>query len=177
MRQRFEQLVDEHGGRLIQLAELMLRSRAEAEDVAQDCLLKLWTALPKLPVEQELPWLITCTRNACLDRLRRQRRRGELLHGAEQQMPGSQPIEQPEWRHVRGERARQLHAAIAALPEPGRSLLILRDIQDLPVADVARALALSENQVKVYCFRARRALRQAIEHTISFEEMPDEHVA
>jgi RNA polymerase sigma-70 factor (ECF subfamily) len=49
------------------------------------------------------------------------------------------------------------------MPEPGRSLLILRDIQELDVATVARTLALSENQVKVYTFRARRRLRQRLE--------------
>jgi RNA polymerase sigma-70 factor (ECF subfamily) len=49
------------------------------------------------------------------------------------------------------------------MAEPGRSLLILRDIQELDVATVARTLELSENQVKVYTFRARRKLRRVLE--------------
>ena len=61
------------------------------------------------------------------------------------------------------ERAGVLRAALAAMPEPGRSLLILRDIQELDVATVARTLELSENQVKVYTFRARRQLRYRLE--------------
>jgi len=61
------------------------------------------------------------------------------------------------------ERARALRSALAEMPEPARSLLILRDIQEIDVATVARTLELSENQVKVYTFRARRQLRHRLE--------------
>ena len=61
------------------------------------------------------------------------------------------------------EHARRLYAAITAMPEPARSLLILRDIQEIDVATVATTLSLTENQVKVYTFRARRALRCRLE--------------
>jgi DNA-directed RNA polymerase specialized sigma24 family protein len=44
-------------------------------------------------------------------------------------------------------------------------LIVLRDIQDIDVATVAATLSLSENQVKVYTFRARRALRRQLEET------------
>jgi len=177
MKQRFEDLVDAHGGRLLQLARLMLRSPADAEDVLQDGLVKLWDQLPGLIEGEELPWLITCIRNACLDRLRKQRRRGELASGMAQALTPTAPFEAPERHHINKLRADQLHAAIAALPEPGRSLLILRDIQDLDVASVARALCLSANQVKVYTFRARRALRRALENSPQFEEEHHEHFA
>ena len=177
MKRRFEGLVDAHGGRLLQLARLMLRSQADAEDVVQDGLVKLWHQLPGLGEGSELPWLITCIRNACLDRLRNQRRRGELLHGMHQALEPAAPFAAPDQHHIDAQRARQLHAAIAALPEPGRSLLILRDIQDLDVASVAGALGLSENQVKVYTFRARRTLRRTLEASPQFEEEHHEQFA
>jgi DNA-directed RNA polymerase specialized sigma24 family protein len=79
MKQRFENLVDQHGPRLLQLACLLLRSNAEAEDVVQECLVRLWHHLADLHCGAELGWLITCTRNACLDRLRAHRRRQGLL--------------------------------------------------------------------------------------------------
>jgi RNA polymerase sigma-70 factor, ECF subfamily len=177
MKRRFERLVDEHGGRLLQLAGLMLRSQAEAEDVVQDCLVKLWHQLPRLIANEELPWLITCTRNACLDRLRTDRRRGQLLQGFAQALEPANPSPVPEQHHISSRRADELHAAIATLPEPGRSLLILRDIQELDVGCVARALSLSENQVKVYTFRARRALRQTLEASHQLEEAYHEQFA
>lgn len=156
--------MDEHGPRLLQLARLMLSSNAEAEDVVQDSLVKLWHHLGELEAGAELPWLIACTRNACLDRLRREKRQSGLLrqiHAVTDPQPAQDAT--PDSVTSRDQRARRLHAAIAAMPEPGRSLIILRDIQEADVASVAKTLDLSENQVKVYTFRARRALRRKLE--------------
>ncbi|MDT8449935.1 MAG: sigma-70 family RNA polymerase sigma factor [Wenzhouxiangellaceae bacterium] len=167
MKRRFEHLVDEHGGRLYQLARLLLGRDDEAEDVVQDSLVKLWRHLPGLRAGQELAWLMTCTRNACLDVLRGKNRKRALLWlvaGDQRAVAGDAGDEPaPEASLARDERVRALRSALAAMPEPGRSLLILRDIQELDVATVARTLELSENQVKVYTFRARRALRARLE--------------
>jgi len=170
MEQRFNQLVEAHGGRLSQLARMLLGRRDEADDVVQDTLVKLWQHLPKLEPGAELGWLLVCTRNACLDALRGGRRRGGLLRRVAGE-PRPLTDESPEARLAAEQRAALLRRRIAALPEPGRSLLILRDIQDIDVATVAKALDLSENQVKVYTFRARRRLRRAL------EDNADEHAA
>jgi len=170
MKRRFDQLVDAHGGRLFQLAALMLGRRDEAEDVVQDTLIKLWDRLDGLDEGRELAWLITCARNACLDRLRsRGRQRGLLRVVAGRDRIDARvraDDDGPARSHERWESRSRLRAALAELPEPGRSLLILRDIQELDVATVARTLELSENQVKVYTFRARRKLRAALEESL-----------
>lgn len=166
MKRRFEKLVDTHGPRVLQLARLMLRSSAEAEDVAQETLIKLWGRLESLDAGGELPWLISCARNACLDRLRRDHRRTGLLRQVHATETGIDDQNGPEQMAGRAERERELKRALAGMPEPGRSLLILRDIQEIDVATVARTLSLSENQVKVYTFRARRALRRRLEEEV-----------
>ncbi len=168
MRQRFEQLVDANGGRLLQLARLILRSASEAEDIVQDSLIKLWNQLPTIEPGSEPAWLLTCTRNACLDRLRAQRRQAGLLRRVqllERELEQHINDQGPAIRILRQEQAQQLHDAIRALPEPARSLVILRDIQDHDVATVAQILDLTPNQVKVYTFRARRTLRRQLEHS------------
>lgn len=167
MRRRFEQLVDVHGPRLRHLARSLLGRSDEADDVVQDTLIKLWGHLPGLDEAAELPWLLTCTRNACLDRLRgRTRTRGVLLRlVGEREVADDGPTGPAE--HAEGERRRRtLREAVARLPEPARSLLILRDLQDVDVATTARTLSLSENQVKVYTFRARRQLRRLLEEEL-----------
>jgi len=168
MKQRFERLVDEHGGRLLQLARFMLRSAADAEDVVQDSLIKLWNQLPEVRPGSERAWLVTCARNACLDRIRTQQRQTGLLkqvHSTEQTLNRDVDRHGPASTVERNERSRQLHEAIRNLPEPARSLIILRDIQDEDVATVAASLDLTPNQVKVYTFRARRTLRRNLEQS------------
>jgi len=166
MKRRFEQLVDRHGGRLVQLARYMLRSQADAEDVVQSSMVKLWEHLPRIEPGTELAWLLTCTRNSAIDRLRQSRLRRIAVEQAGYlalALADDQQCWQPEADTERDQRADRLHAAICELPEPGRSLIVLRDIQQLDVATVAQSLSLSENQVKVYTFRARRRLRQRLE--------------
>lgn len=179
MKRRFEHLVDRHGGRLLQLARMMLRRGDEAEDVVQDTLIKLWHEMPTLESGRELGWLLTCTRNACLDVLRRRSRGRAMLQLIVDAEPGAvlaTDAASPEAALIAAQRARRLHEAVAAMPEPARSLLVLRDIQDVDVATVAELLDLSENQVKVYTFRARRALRLRLEEDFEHERK-QEHVA
>ncbi|MBY6204350.1 RNA polymerase sigma factor [Halomonas denitrificans] len=167
MRRRFEQLVDAHGPRLRHLALALLGRVDEADDVVQDTLIKLWDHLARIETGSELPWLLTCTRNACLDRLRgRTRTRGVLLKLVGERDAADEAPEGPAELADSERRRRTLRDAVARMPEPGRSLLILRDLQDVDVATTARTLELSENQVKVYTFRARRALRRLLEEEL-----------
>jgi RNA polymerase sigma-70 factor (ECF subfamily) len=166
MKRRFERLVDEHAPRLLQLARFLLRSDSEAEDVVQDALIKLWNHLPELDAGGELAWLVTCTRNACLDRIRRDQRQTGLRKQAfdvERTLDRHIDRDDPDAVSLRNERVQALQRAIAGLAEPGRSLIVLRDIQDIDVATVAATLSLTENQVRVYTFRARRTLRRQLE--------------
>lgn len=162
MEHRVTQLIDRHRHRVYQLACMLLGESAEAEDVAQDVLIKLWHHRERVRRGEELGWLLACTRNACLDRLRRRTRSRRLLHLVSTPEPGTTPDTAAHHSH----RARLLRRAVANLPEPGRSLVILRDMQGLDVATTAKALELSPDQVKVYTFRARRALRTALEEKL-----------
>ena len=73
MKRRFRSLVKEHQGQLFSLAYHLLGQSAEAEDVVQDVMVKLWQHLSGLEAERVKPWLLRVTRNACLDLLRRRR--------------------------------------------------------------------------------------------------------
>lgn len=166
MQRRFKRILDEYGGRLRHLALILLGRSDEADDVVQDTLIKLWHRASDIQDGNELPWLLTCARNDCLDRLRnRSRSQGLMLRLVSEQATASQDrqSEQPEHITDRHRRQQLVLTAIAELPEPGRSLLILRDLQELDIATTARTLDLNENQVKVYTFRARRALRKQLE--------------
>ncbi len=140
------------------VAYSLLRDGHEAEDVTQEAFMRLWQHGGGIRARRE--WLLTVTRNACLDRLRKARHtlvaQGVELEQASEE-PG--PARQAEQREL----ARRLHALIGALPEPQRSLLVLFDMHGLDGAACARILGLNVNQVKVYLHRARQRLRRALE--------------
>lgn len=152
----FHATVRDHKDRLFGLAVRLTGDRGEAEDVVQESFIKLWQQEPKPPDPAVLPWLLTVTRNASLDRLRRRR-----LVSAEQAVLEAQPdgAAQPDRQLAGDEFGRRLDAAVSGLREPYRSLVILREMQGLEYQDIAQALSLSLSQVKVYLHRARRQLR------------------
>ncbi len=169
MQQPFEQMIDRYGSRLRHLALMLLGRGDEADDVVQDTLIKLWHRGDDVRRDDALPWLLTCTRNACLDRLRHRQRTQSLtlkLVGEQSVQADVQSTLNPDEAIDVQRRRGLLLAALAEMPEPGRSLLILRDMQELDVAQTAKTLELSRTQVKVYTFRARRLLRKKIEEEL-----------
>lgn len=159
----FHATVQAHKDRLFGLAVHLTGDRAEAEDVVQEAFIKYWRQGSRINSASALPWLLTVTRNASLDRLRRRR----LVPVDEQTLAQTEsPQPGPDASLMQDEFHRRLQRAIQALEEPYRSLVWLRDVQELDYATIAQTLALSLAQVKVYLHRARRQLR----HTLSNDE-------
>ncbi|HKJ16558.1 MAG TPA: sigma-70 family RNA polymerase sigma factor [Xanthomonadales bacterium] len=157
MSKQFRQWVEEYQDQAWTLARYMLRDHAEAEDVCQESFVKLWHHQDRIDQEKAKPWLMRVIRNGCLDRIRRRKPEGDLQGQAEaSDAPG--PMEDLEQRDT----GRRLKAAIEALNEPYRSLVVLRDVQQHSYAEVAGTLDLSMSQVKVYLHRARKQLREEL---------------
>jgi len=157
MNRRFRQWVDEYQDQAWTLARYLLKDPAEAEDVCQEAFVKLWQHQDSIDPAKIKPWLMKVTRNGCLDRLRR-RRPGEELQEALAEDPGAGPM-QSSHQHELGQ---WLRRSIAALGEPYRSLVVLRDIHQHSYEEVATVLELSLPQVKTYLHRARKQLREQL---------------
>jgi len=161
MKFRFRRLVKQHQDRLYSLALHLLGNSAEAEDVVQDTLIKLWHQLPGLDSERIRPWLLRVTRNASIDLIRRRQHQQAyaLAAGAEgQAVVTTTPVEALEDATLN----QRLSGAIGELKEPFRSLILLREVQGHSYQEVAEVLDLSIEQVKVYLYRARRKLRDTL---------------
>ncbi len=161
MKRRFRSLVKEHQGQLFSLAYHLLGQSAEAEDVVQDVMVKLWQHLSGLEAERVKPWLLRVTRNACLDLLRRRRYSQAYVS----QAAGGDAVvvsETPLDRLASSDLGQRLAQAIRELDEPFCSLVVLRDVEELNYQEIGEALDLSESQVKVYLHRARRKLRKRL---------------
>lgn len=165
----FETLVTTHAGRLLAVARRLLRDEEEARDALQDAFVQAFRALPRFAGHSRLAtWLHRIVVNAALMRLRRRRGKPEepiepLLpafrddgHAVDPAVSWPEPCDRLlERREVRV----LVRRAIDRLPESYRTVLVLRDLEELDTAEVARLLAITENAVKIRLHRARQALR------------------
>lgn len=138
----------------------MLGDRAEAEDVAQDAMLRLWRAAPdwRHGEARVSTWLWRVTANLCTDRLRRAGR-ASPLEAAEEP---ADPQESAAARLQRRARAAALEAALADLPERQARAVRLRHLEGLGNAEIAARLETSVEAVESLTARGARALRAAL---------------
>jgi RNA polymerase sigma-70 factor (ECF subfamily) len=155
----FEELLRRYEGKVYRLCCALLRDHTQAEDAAQDSLVRVWKALDRYDGRASLSsWIYAITRNRCLTALERRRK---LDSGDE---PGEAPeaalaaAAAPPWDG----RAQQLRALVEGMPEHLRRVLLLYYYEDRSVREVALMLGCSEGTVKTTLFRARATLTEML---------------
>lgn len=144
---------------VLALALRLLRDRAEAEDVAQDAMLRLWKIAPDWDASRAKPstWLYRVTHNLCMDRLRR--KRGTGLDQIDEPKDESPSVVQS---MITRDRATALTAAMDALPERQRIATHLRHIEGLSNPEIAEVLDTTVEAVESLTGRAKRTLAAAL---------------
>lgn len=168
----FDRAVDAHKDDLYTFARYYLRDEEDAADVTQDVLVRLWSHRRRVDPVNPGPWLRRVCRNACIDRLRKRtsRRRYEV-HDDDAQLNAASMDSAPDAAAHNGQLHELVMARLEEMDEPFRTLIILREIQELPYAEIAAAMELPLNTVKVYLHRARRRLREALPQEIRNESV------
>lgn len=136
----------------------MLGDRAEAEDVAQEALLRLWKVAPDWrPGEAQVStWVYRVVGNLATDRLRaRKRRRAEPLEDAPEPASDQPAVLQ---RLIEADRMAALQAALADLPDRQRQAVVLRHIEGLANPQIAAIMAIGVEAVESLTARGKRAL-------------------
>lgn len=168
---RFEQQVRQYQHRLYGFAYYFLANAEDAADVVQDVLVRFWQHHATLDEARLLSWLLRVTRNACIDALRHRRStHGALAAGGDELLaraPADGPL--PDGQAEAADFERHLRLAVARLAEPYRSLIILREIQELSYEELCGALDLPMTSVKVYLHRARRMVREQLREVMHRE--------
>ncbi|MCB9592850.1 MAG: RNA polymerase sigma factor [Sandaracinaceae bacterium] len=161
-KERFEVLMRRYNQRLFRVARSILREDAEAEDAVQQSYLAAYMSLGQLSDPERFGgWM---TRITVREALRRRGRRPGLflVDGMLDQAPELAPPG-PEERIAGLQLRAALESAIDSLPEAYRTVVVMRDVQELSTRETAEALAVSEESVRVRLHRARRALQAAVE--------------
>jgi RNA polymerase sigma-70 factor (ECF subfamily) len=172
----YETLVRRHGGRMLSVARRFLRHEEDARDAVQEAFLQAFRALPGFAGGAQLgTWLHRIVVNASLMKLRTRRRKPE--QPIDELLPafledGHHVQHVVDWRDgadkllERAETRAFVRECIDQLPETYRTVLLLRDIEELDTEEAARVLEVSTNVVKVRLHRARQALRTLLDRRL-----------
>jgi RNA polymerase sigma-70 factor (ECF subfamily) len=160
-------LLERHQGRVYRFGKKMCGDEDDAADVLQETLLAAARSLPEFRGAASVStWLYTIARSFCIKKRRTGKFAPAVLESLDQDPergtavadPGRSPEELASGRQLQA----ALDGAIGALEPMYREVLVLRDVEGLPAADVAEALGLSVEAVKSRLHRARMAVRERV---------------
>ncbi len=148
-------LTDRLGPRSFSVALRMLGSRAEAEDVTQEAMMRLWKVAPEWvsgPAKVST-WLYRVTMNLCVDYLRKQKpdRLAEIPEPEDGQASVAERMQDDARKDA-------LQLALSQLPERQRQAVVLRHIEELPNPEIAGIMGISVEAVESLTARGKRAL-------------------
>ncbi|HEY6111825.1 MAG TPA: sigma-70 family RNA polymerase sigma factor [Chthoniobacterales bacterium] len=153
-RDAFEMIIRIHSRNLFAIAYGILQNREEAEDAVQDALIKAWKSRWRVRDPEKFPaWLCMIARHRARDVFRKHRPLPEDLGGAAPSAPISSPDDSLD---------RQLHSALASLPELHRSALTLRYFEELDYASIEKLLGISNGTLRGILGRALASLRKQL---------------
>ena len=167
----FYDLVRPYERAIFTAARSILENDADAEDVAQEAVLKAFVNLKNFRGDAKFStWLVQITINEARMKLRKDRRK--LYDSIDEQQQDEQgdyiPRDFADWREIPSEALQQrelrdaLSKAIAGLDPKYREVFVLRDVQNICIADTAKMLGITEASVKTRLLRARLQLRDAL---------------
>jgi RNA polymerase sigma-70 factor, ECF subfamily len=171
-RDLFHELIRPYERTVYMTAMSILRDAAEAEDAAQEAMLKAYRGLKSFRGDAKFStWLTSITLNEARSRLRKSARvKVESLDNTGQE--GGQedftPFLVADWREIpsetleREELAQHIEQAIQNLPPSYREVFLLRDKEEMSIEEIAQALGVKANLVKVRLFRARMMLQKQL---------------
>lgn len=175
----FDRFVEHFRAKVFHYSWLMCRNREDAEEVAQETLLKVFENFDHLrEPERVRPWVFQIAKNACLMK----RRKSVFAPSQELSLDDFLPQMDHEGRHfklqiadwsglpddqlLQSEMKQVLDRAISELPENYRSVILLRDMEELSTLETAQTLDLTEDVVKTRLHRARLAVRQKLDECL-----------
>lgn len=156
----FRRLLDRHVAAVVMTARRILDDEAEAEDVAQEAMLRLWSLAATLEVPEHgiRAWLKRVAANLALDRIRARRRLDVTDQPPEVAEPPTQATGLDE-----ASRTARVRAALSRLPERQRHAVTLFHFDGLSQSEVAHLMHVSEEAVESLLSRGRRALKSALQ--------------
>lgn len=171
----WEYLVRSFQGRIYGLSLHYVQNREEARDVAQEVFVRVFRRLHDCPsADQFPPWILTITRNACIDWLRRRKARPQSFDSRPEEFGRlAETRDSPEESASRNQLRRRVHRSLQKLTALSREIILLKEIQELSLQEIAVMLKIPLGTVKSRSHRARLELAEAL-LSLSSETAPEE---
>jgi len=164
----FEQVVETHGGFVYNLAFRIMGNAADAEDAAQDAFISVYRNFHRFRWDSSLTtWLYRITTNACLMRLRKDKRNRTLTQTGVEDMQVADWTQGPENEALNSELKAKLNEGLGLLPPQLKVAVVLRDVQGLPNEAAAEVLGISVSSFKARLHRGRVLLRKYLADYVS----------
>jgi RNA polymerase sigma-70 factor, ECF subfamily len=173
----FDRFVDYFRAKIFNYSWLMCGHREDAEEVAQETLLTVFESFDKLREPERIrPWVFRIAKNACLMKRRksiyapaRELSLDELMPAKNHEGDSHAKLQIADWSLLPDEQIQRaevkavLERAITELPEMYKSVILLRDIEELSTQETAQILDVSVDSVKTRLHRARLAVRKKLD--------------
>lgn len=178
--QAFDRFVEHFRAKIFHYSWLMCGQREDAEEVAQETLLKTFESFHQLKQPERVrPWVFRIAKNVCLTKRRRsifapspaQEMSLDELMPSKDSRDGTK-LEIADWSQLpedlvlKKEMKNELQAAIRTLPDIYRSVILLRDTEQLSTIETAQILDVTEDVVKTRLHRARLAVREDLDRRL-----------
>lgn len=161
---KYSMLVKQHKNMIYGYALYMLKDRMEADDVAQEVLIRLWNNMDSINLLAAKPWLMRTTHNLCIDYIRKRKPvyqiDEEFSEAVEANENESNPLIMTQIKMA----ANKIKELIKELPEHLRSVFVLYELEGLKYKEISKTLDLPINTVKVQLLRARRQLQEKLKN-------------
>ena len=149
----YNQCVDAHADGLYRFMLKHTRDTEQARDLVQEAFAKMWLKVEDVNAQKAKSYLFSTGYNTMIDQIRRDKKKGNFDEVEAQRLSHSNQY---------SDLNEILHEALETLPEKQKSVVLLRDYEGYSYQEIGEITSMSESQVKVYIFRARKALKQYI---------------
>ncbi len=144
--------VDNFSDNIFRFALKHLKNEMSAKDIVQETYTKVWVKHEEVSYEKVKSYLFTTAYHAIVDWVKKEQRMGDIDQTDEREGETMLNFDVQEI----------LNEALETLPNVQKSVVLLRDYEGYNYAEISEITGLSESQVKVYIFRARKALKEYI---------------
>ncbi len=160
---QYTKIVNKYKNSIFNQAYYFIGNRPDAEDITQEVLIKLWHNLHQVKTKAVKAWIFKVTRNTCIDYARKRKAHISIsINNNDEKVSVMENLADlnpnPEQKAISNDITEQIKQFINRLPEKIRSVVIMRDIQDLKYDFIAETIGTPVNSVKTYLHRGRKLL-------------------